>query len=107
MTETHPGVDGPASIAEVRQAIDRVDGDIVRSLGERTRLVHQAARFKRTDAEAAAPERARAVVARVRSLAAAEGVDPDLVADIYELMIARFIDAERADIRNRQPANDR
>lgn len=84
----------PASLDEVRRAIDAVDRDLVRALATRADLVTHALRFKRTAAEARASDRVEQVVANARRLAAELGADPDLVEHVYRAMIARFVDHE-------------
>ncbi|MBA2277307.1 MAG: chorismate mutase [Chloroflexia bacterium] len=89
------------SLDEVREQIDRIDRQLVALLAERSGYVLQAAAFKRTAADVAAPRRVEQVVARVRHLAMAEGVDADLVEQVYRTMIARFIDIEQAEYAGR------
>ena len=79
------------SLDQVREQIDRVDEEIVRLLGERSSLVRQAVRFKRSADEARAPARVEQVVARVRGLAGNAGADPELVEQVYRAMIAWFV----------------
>lgn len=83
-----------ASLDEVRAAIDRIDGEIVRLLGERSACVAQVPRFKATPEDVQAPARVEQVIARVRALAAEHGADPDLVERLYRTMIAGFIEYE-------------
>lgn len=83
-----------ASLDEVRAAIDRIDGEIVRLLGERNACVAQVPRFKQTSEDVRAPARVAQVIARVRALAAEHGADPDLVERLYRTMIAGFIEYE-------------
>ncbi len=89
------------SLAEVREQIDRIDRQLVALLAERSGYVHQAAAFKRTAADVAAPRRFEQIVARVRHLAMAEGVEADLVEQVYRTMIAHFIDIEQAEYAGR------
>lgn len=93
---------GCDSLEDVRREIDRIDAAIVRLIAERGGYVRQAARFKRSESDVAAPERARAVVERARALAEREGADPDLVADLYRMMIDRFIATETVMVRERE-----
>ena len=51
------------SIEEIRTSIDHVDREIVALLAKRGRLVHQAARFKKTADDVKAPQRVAQVVA--------------------------------------------
>lgn len=85
-----------ASLEEVRSAIDALDRQLVHLLAARRDLVLQAARFKKTDQDVRAPARVEQVIAKVRGLAAAEGIEPDLVEALYRQLIAAFIELERA-----------
>jgi isochorismate pyruvate lyase len=87
-------MDAPANLDDVRAQIDALDAEIVRLLAERGRYVTQAARFKCTADEVAAPARAAQVIGRVRALASAHDADPDIVEAIYRTIIARFTSAE-------------
>ena len=82
------------NLDEVREEIDRIDQEIVRLLGERGGYVRQAARFKQTADDVRAPQRVEAVIARVRGMAAAHGLSPDIVERVYRAMIAAFVDYE-------------
>lgn len=85
------------SLADVRAAIDRIDGEIVDRLALRQRLVRRAGRLKTDAAAVRAPARVAAVLARVRELATGAGADPDLVARVYRTMIAAFVELELAE----------
>ena len=87
------------SLADVRAAIDGIDGEIVDRLALRQRLVRRAGRLKSDAATVRAPARVAAVLARVRDLASAAGADPDLVARVYRTMIAAFVEIELAEAR--------
>jgi isochorismate pyruvate lyase len=82
------------SLDEVRAQIDRLDREIVALLAERGDYVRQAARFKKTSADVAAPARVEQVIGKVRGLAGEKGADPVVVERVYRAMIAAFIDAE-------------
>jgi uncharacterized cupin superfamily protein/chorismate mutase len=85
------------SISEIRSGIDQVDREIVALLAQRGRLVHQAARFKKTADDVKAPKRVEQVIARVRVLSEEMGADPSVTERIYRTMISAFIDAELAE----------
>ncbi len=88
-------------LAEVRQQIDAIDRQIVALLAERGAYVRQAARFKHTADDVAAPRRVAHVIERVRDLAMGYGVDADLVEEVYRAMITRFIEIERVELGKR------
>ena len=102
-----PSVDGGkccASLGQVREHIDAIDREIVKALAERGKYVAEAGRFKKDPAAVSAPARVEAIVARVRKLAEAEGLAPDVAERTYRAMIAAFEDYERAEWRKRQPS---
>jgi isochorismate pyruvate lyase len=83
------------SLDQVRAQIDRLDREIVALLAERGDYVRQAARFKKTSADVAAPARVEQVIGKVRGLAGEKGADPVVVERVYRAMIAAFIEAEQ------------
>jgi isochorismate pyruvate lyase len=86
--------DNSSALADIRAAIDELDGEIVRLLARREDLVRRAAPLKSDRAAVRAPERVAQVVARVRALAGEAHADPDLIERIYRGMIQAFIDME-------------
>ncbi len=102
-----PSADGGkccASLAEVRQNIDRIDAALVRLMAERQQYVGEAGRFKKDPAAVSDPKRVDAVVAKVRADATAEGLDPAVAEATFRAMIAAFEDFERAEWTRRQAA---
>lgn len=83
------------SLDQVRAQIDGLDREIVTLLAERGDYVRQAARFKKTKDDVAAPARVEQVIDKVRVLARESGANPDLVERVYRAMIAAFIEAEQ------------
>lgn len=85
-----------ADIQEIRTEIDRLDRQLLTTLGQRARYVAAAARFK-TDVESVkAPERLTAMLARRRTWAEEEGLCPDVVEKMFRDLVAHFIDKELA-----------
>ena len=75
------------TMAEVRAGVDRLDGEIVRLLGERFRYMDVAARIK-PDRDAVRDEARKAdVLAKVADHAAAAGVPRQTAAALYECLI--------------------
>ncbi len=86
---------GAATLADIRAAIDRIDGEIVALLAERLRYTRDAARFKADEGEVAAPARAEAVVKRTAALGAARGVPAEIVEPVYRALVAASIEDQR------------
>ena len=95
-----PSVDGGkccASLAEVRQNIDRIDHAMVALMAEREKYVAEAGRFKKDPAAVGAPARVEAIIAKVRADATAQGLDPVVAEKTWRAMISAFEDFERAE----------
>jgi isochorismate pyruvate lyase len=84
-----------ATLAEVRQNIDRIDRELVRLMAERGRYVHEASRFKANPAQVEAPERAEAVVRKAMSLAEEYGLSARIAENTYRAMVRSFTDDEQ------------
>jgi isochorismate pyruvate lyase len=88
------------SLAEVREAIDQLDDRIVELIAKRNNYIKQAARFKETVEEVKAPERVDAVIQRMRRKALELDLSPNLIANLYKMMIDEMVEAEIAELRN-------
>ena len=82
------------TLADVRSAIDQIDVMLVGLLAERGRYVSEAARFKRSKAEVAAPDRVRQVIDKALNHAREMGAPPEVVEAVYRSMITAFIELE-------------
>lgn len=82
------------SIDEVRQAIDTLDREIIETLGQRFAYVKAITRFKKTAEDVAAPARFQQVLSSRRDWAVEAGLNPDVVEQMYRLLIAHFIEEE-------------
>jgi isochorismate pyruvate lyase len=92
------------SLSQVRDQIDHLDEQIVALLGKRAGYVKAAARFKTSENAVAAPERLAAMLAVRRQWAEREGLDPDLIEDIFRRLVAWFMQRELDEWR-RNPEN--
>lgn len=88
------------SLAEVRDEIDKLDDQIVELIAKRNNYIKQAARFKNTIEEVKAPERIDAVIQRLRHKALELDLSPNLIADVYRMMIDEMVETEIAELRN-------
>jgi isochorismate pyruvate lyase len=89
------------SLSQVREEIDHLDEQMVAMLGKRSGYVKAAARFKTSETAVAAPERLADMLARRRQWAEREGLDPDLIEDIFRRLVAWFIQRELDAYRSR------
>ena len=91
------------TLDEVRDGIDALDRQIVGLLSERSGYIEQAARLKHSADEIEVPARVEEVVSNVRGLATEYGMSPDIVEDVYRVMVARFIEFEMQRYRETLP----
>ncbi len=86
---THPtDPEACRSMTDLRGVIDALDRDIVRLLARRAALIDRAIALKPAEGlPARIPDRVQAVLDNVRAEARATGLDPDLVADLWRLLI--------------------
>ncbi|MBN1993435.1 MAG: tRNA (N6-threonylcarbamoyladenosine(37)-N6)-methyltransferase TrmO [Anaerolineae bacterium] len=90
------------SIEETRQAIDLIDAEIIRLLGNRAGFVRQIVNFKKNAEEIRAPARYAEVMRRRRELAQAAGLNPDVVEGMYKLLVDNFIEEEMKILRQKE-----
>jgi chorismate mutase len=101
-----PSADGGkccASLKEVRAHIDLIDREIIAGMAARAQYVAEAGRFKKDPAAVSDPARVEAIIARLRKVAQADGLSPDVADKTYRAMIAAFEDYERAEWGKRRP----
>jgi|Deesub1362A_J573_1020465.scaffolds.fasta_scaffold00029_121 prephenate dehydratase len=87
-----PDTAGP-NLAQIRAEIDILDGWIVDLLAQRASLVRRIGKLK--DGKLIRdPARERQVVNRLRVLAAKKGVDPEVVAGVYRLLLPYYVELQ-------------
>jgi tRNA-Thr(GGU) m(6)t(6)A37 methyltransferase TsaA len=91
-----------SSLAEAREAIDLIDTEVIRLLGNRAKYVQQVVNFKKTPEEVRAPARYAEVMRRRRELAEANGLNPDVIEGMYKLLVEYFIQEEMEIVRQRE-----
>ena len=94
-----PTVDGGkccATLGEVRENIDRIDRTIISAMAERSKYVHEAARFKKNPAEVEAPQRVEQVVGKAKALAVEDGLPPEVAEATYRAMVHAFTQYEQS-----------
>jgi isochorismate pyruvate lyase len=81
-----------AVLSDLRRQIDVLDSELVILLAKRQRCVERVIEVKRAEKlPARVPERIEEVLARVRGLAEAENLEPDLAVALWREMIEQFI----------------
>lgn len=87
------------SIADIRDAIDEIDCEIVSLLASRASYVHKAASFKKDESAVRDEARVEKVIDSRRAMAKDSGVNPDLVEAVYRTMIDFFVKEEMEEFR--------
>ena len=88
------------TLQEVRTEIDALDDKIVALIGARNAYIKQAAQFKNSVDEVKAPERISEIMSKVRHKALTLGMSPNLLEEIYTIMINEMVESEIAEFRN-------
>ena len=82
------------TLEEVRSEVDKIDEELVKLIAKRSKYVKQAAKFKDSVEEIKSDERIDDVLNHVRHLAATLGISPNLVADIFKILIDKMVEME-------------
>jgi isochorismate pyruvate lyase len=86
---------------DIRAAIDQLDRDIVALLGRRAAYVRAIVQFKTSEEDVRAEERFQAVLRQRRQWAQEEGLNPDVIEQMYRILVEHFIQEEMTDLRKR------
>ncbi len=90
------------SLEEVRTNIDIIDDKLVELISQRSHLVRQAAKFKNSVEEVKADERIEFIMQKVRHKAISLGVSPNLISELFTIMIHEMVETEISEFRNAQ-----
>ena len=82
------------NIEDVRQAIDALEREIIYLIGRRARYVEVAAHFKTDEESVRAPERQRTMLETRHRWAEENGLDPQVIENLYHALLSYFIDRE-------------
>ncbi len=88
------------SLEEVRKEIDTIDGQIVELIAKRNDYIKQAANFKESVEEVKSEERIDFIMQRVRAKAIELGVNPNMIENLFKIMIDEMVETEIAEFRN-------
>lgn len=91
-----------AELRALREALDKVDRDLVIAMSDRQRLVAEIGRIKAARGHQTRDfRRERAVIEKVRATAVEAGIEPDIAADVLALLIrASLQHQEQARVRD-------
>ena len=90
------------SLKEVRDEIDKLDDKLVSLISERSHLIRQAAAFKNSVDEVKAEDRIEFILQKVRHAAIQAGVSPNMISDLFKIMIDEMVETEISEFRNKQ-----
>ncbi|EDZ61707.1 chorismate mutase [Sulfurimonas gotlandica GD1] len=90
------------SLEEVRTEIDMLDDKIVELISERSHLIRQAAAFKESVDEVKAEDRIDFILQKVRHKAIQLDVSPNMISDLFTIMINEMVETEISEFRNKQ-----
>jgi len=85
---------------DIREAIDSLDNQIVKSIASRANYVHAAAKFKKNEAAVKDETRVQKVISSKKDLARKYGASPELIGNIYTMMIDFFVNEEMTEWKN-------
>lgn len=104
----HPGSDvrKVTSLQDARHIIDLIDTEIIRLFGKRAKYVHQVVQFKNNPTEIRAQDRYDQVMRQRREMAMAADLNPDVIEQMYKLLVDNFIKEEMEMLKERQAAEN-
>ncbi|MEO1954306.1 MAG: chorismate mutase [Campylobacterales bacterium] len=89
------------SLQEVRQEVDKIDAKLIDLISARSHYIRQAAMFKESVEEVKTPQRIDEILTRVRHRAIELGVSPNMISELFEIMIDEMVETEIAELKNR------
>lgn len=90
------------SIEEIRQEIDEIDHSIIDLIAKRYSLIQEIIRFKSNTDEVYAKKRYLAVINDRREIASGHQLDPDVIENIFRIMMDYFIKEQLELLKNKQ-----
>jgi isochorismate pyruvate lyase len=79
------------SIEDVRREIDNIDNEIIGLIGKRFSFIREIMKYKNNAEDVYARERYNTVIARRRELAMTYQLNPDVIENIYRILMDYFI----------------
>ena len=88
------------SLKEIREEIDLLDDKLVELISQRSHLIRQAASFKNSVDEVKAEDRVEFIKQKVRHKAIQLEVSPNMISELFTIMIDEMVETEIAEYRN-------
>jgi len=90
------------SIEEVRLQIDEIDQVIIDLIGKRFSFIQEIVKYKNTVDEVIAKNRFQTVISERRKMAISHRLDPDVIENIYRIMMKYFIQEQLELLKKKQ-----
>ena len=90
------------SIEEVRHEIDEIDVAIIDLLGKRFSFIQEIIKYKSSIDEVYAKNRYNAVISKRREIATINNLDPDVIENIYHIIMDYFITEQLELLKRKQ-----
>lgn len=90
------------TLEEVREEIDKIDDQLVELISDRSHLIRQAAAFKNSVDEVKAEDRIEFILQKVRHKAIQADVSPNMISELFSIMIDEMVETEISEFRNTQ-----
>jgi len=90
------------SLEEVRVEIDKLDDKLVELISKRSHFIRQAALFKNSVDEVKADNRIEFIMQKVRHKAIELDVSPNMISELFTIMINEMVETEISEFRNTQ-----
>jgi len=88
------------SLEEARGEIDLLDVELVELISKRSHLIRKVASFKESVEEVKAEDRIEFILQRVRHHAIEVGVSPNMISELFTIMIDEMVETEISEFRN-------
>jgi len=88
------------SLKEIRDEIDILDDKLVELISKRSHLIRQVAKFKNSVNEVKAEDRIEFIMQRIRGRAIALGINPNMISELFTIMINEMVETEISELRN-------
>ena len=88
------------TLEEARTEIDIIDAEIVKLISKRSHMIRQVATFKDSVEEVKAEDRIEFILGRVRHLAIKSEVSPNMISELFTIMINEMVETEISEFRN-------
>ena len=89
------------TLSEVRTEVDKIDEKLIELISQRSHYIRQAATFKESIEEVKTKDRIDTILKNARHRAIELGVSPNLISELFEIMIDEMVETEIAELRNR------